>query len=232
MLHFTLELLGRFAVHDDDNDGGDVTVAPAGQRVLALVALQGGSTHRSRVAGTLWPDRTEARALANLRSALWRLPRPIRSAVAVQGNSLGLGPAWKVDVDLVVDAAGQLRELGCRSGVDRRLFEGDLLPSWDSEWLTVRRERHRQLRLHALEDLALAEIRDERPLDAVDTAMQAVAAEPLRESAQMLVLQAHLAAGNRVMALRHYRQFRALLADELGFEPSRAMRSLVAGVMA
>ncbi len=226
-MSLNLEILGRFGVHDEET--GEVEVAPAGQRVLALVALRGGHAHRSTVAGTLWPDRSQTRALANLRSALWRLPDHVRSSVRVQGLSLELGPVWHVDFDLATDAASQLRELGCRPNIDRRLFEGDLLPTWDSEWLTVPRERHRQLRLHALEDLAHAEIDDGRPLDAVDTAMQAVAAEPLRESAQMLVLRAHLAAGNRVMALRHFREFASLLRSELGLEPSQAMQSLVSG---
>jgi hypothetical protein len=33
------------------------------------------------------------------------------------------------------------------------LYE-DLLPAWDDDWLVLERERHRQLRLHALENLS------------------------------------------------------------------------------
>ena len=57
--------------------------------------------------------------------------------------------------------------------------------------------------------------------------LAAVAGEPLRESAHRALITAYLAEGNRSEALRQYRFFRHLLADELGLEPSPLMESLV-----
>jgi DNA-binding SARP family transcriptional activator len=34
------------------------------------------------------------------------------------------------------------------------LLAKDLLPGWDEDWLQLERERHRQLRIHALEALS------------------------------------------------------------------------------
>jgi DNA-binding SARP family transcriptional activator len=113
--------------------------------------------------------------------------------------------------------------------VDRELLMHDVLPGLDEEWLIVPRERHRQRRLHALEALAHRDVAEGRPLDAVDTALAAVAAEPLRESAQLLVVQAHLAAGNRAAALEQYERFRALLAAEMQLEPSPQLVALAEG---
>src|SRR6266496_3118941 len=108
----------------------------------------------------LWPERPTDRSRANLRSAIWRMPRSGREIVEELGDCLAL--ADRVDVDL--------RALVARC---RRLFEHpdeladhpaevtgyddllhDLLPTWDEEWVIVERSRIRQLRLHALEALS------------------------------------------------------------------------------
>jgi DNA-binding SARP family transcriptional activator len=223
-----LQLLGAFAVHLGISA---VVVPPAGRRVLALLALLGGVAGRPRLAGTLWPDSPSERAQANLRGALWRLPESVRAQVDRRSTTVALAPGWRIDLDLAIDHA---RHLGERSAddMDGQPFCADLLPDWDEDWLVVPRERHRQLRLHALEDLAAAQIAAGRALDAVDTALQAVAAEPLRESAQLLLLQAHLAAGNRALVVHQYDQFRTLLLAELGVEPSPQMRATLARAVA
>src|SRR5262245_21052068 len=66
----TLCVLGKF-----DLSCGERTI-PLGlacQRMLALIALRNGQVNRIQAAGTLWPETMTARAVANLRSALWRL---------------------------------------------------------------------------------------------------------------------------------------------------------------
>jgi DNA-binding SARP family transcriptional activator len=217
-----LQLLGRFAVFCE---GEALTVAPTGQRLLAGIALQGRTAHRARLSETLWPDRAPDRAVANLRCAIWRMPAEVRSSLDKQGLSVALSPRWHIDVDAVTESARHLR-VGDANNVHRSLFASDLLPDWDDSWLVIRRERHRQLRLHALEDLAARQLACGAALDAVDTALDAVATEPLRESAQILLLRAHLAAGNRATARHQFEQFRTLLAVELRVEPSTEMQLL------
>lgn len=224
----SLVVLERFLVRVGSQP---VDVPPVAQKLIALTALLGGAARRYRLAGTLWPDGSTDRALANLRGALWRIPRMLRAHVETRDVGLVLGPHWTIDLDLALEGARRIA-LGRYDSVQRGLFAGDLLPDWDDDWLVLPRERHRQLRLHALEDLAAADIRAGRALDAVDTAMAAVAAEPLRESAQLLLLHAHLAAGNRAAVVCQFERFRTLLAHELGVEPSAAMRAVVAEAMA
>ena len=55
---------------------------------------------------------------------------------------------------------------------------------------------------------------------AVETAMEAVALDPYRERTQRLLMDAYAATGNKVKAVNVYHEFRKLLADELGTEPS------------
>ena len=65
-----LQLLSGFAALLD----GEVVDLPLSvQRVVVFLSLQGHPLHRQHVAGTLWPETTDQRASANLRSALWRL---------------------------------------------------------------------------------------------------------------------------------------------------------------
>jgi len=59
-------------------------------------------TTRLQVAGTLWPESTDERAGARLRSAVSRLEGPVRRAVKVTAMDLGLAdgilPGWYDEV--------------------------------------------------------------------------------------------------------------------------------------
>lgn len=219
-----LQLLGQFRLHVA---GQQMVVAATGQRLLAGIALSGGVAQRVRLAGTLWPDSSNGRAFANLRGALARLPTRLRPEVVSTSSTVGFTEAWSVDVDEAARAARELRDRDDPADCDCLLFAHDLLPDWSEDWLLVQRERHRQLRLHALEDLARIQLQAGDALTAVDTALQAVSADELRESSQYLLIEAHLAAGNRAAALRQYGRFRRALCAELGVEPSGATRELV-----
>jgi DNA-binding SARP family transcriptional activator len=56
--------------------------------------------------------------------------------------------------------------------------------------------------------------------------MTAVGIEPLRESAQRVLIEAHLAEGNLVEARRAFMRYRDLVADELGVLPSRELADI------
>ena len=222
-----LRVLGGFSFHLGD---ARLDVPPAGQRVLALLAVLGGAATRSRLAGTLWPDHPERRALSNLRAAVWRLPTQARDLVERQGASMRLAPSVWVDLREAEEVARRLLNGHGEVLPETRQWElliDDLLPSADEAWAVVPREQHRQHRLHALETLARQQLACGRALDAVDTALTAVAAEPLRESAQMLVVRGHLAAGNRAAALQHFENFREALDHEMGVSPSPELIELL-----
>ena len=58
---------------------------------------------------------------------------------------------------------------------------------------------------------------------AIEAALSVVTAEPLRESAQRVLIEAHVAAGNRGEALRQFDRCRKLLIAELGLQPGEAV---------
>lgn len=71
-------------------DGHPVAVPMRSQKVLAFVALRGRPTPRLHVAGALWINASESRAMASLRSALWQLGQSGFSPVQCDGDYLSL----------------------------------------------------------------------------------------------------------------------------------------------
>jgi DNA-binding SARP family transcriptional activator len=225
-----LEILGGFGV---SREGREIAIPPSAQRVLAFVCLQERPLQRAYVAGLLWLDTPEERATANLRSALWRLRVAGRNLVQTGRSHLMLSPDVTVDVwEARAFARDVLRhDVDCRDPGDWEMrLGGDLLPQWYEDWVLVERERFRQLRLHALESLCEQLLTVGRHALAIDAALAAIAAEPLRESAHRAYIRVHLAEGNRSGALHAYERFRRMLREELGVEPSDQMRELVSSL--
>jgi DNA-binding SARP family transcriptional activator len=229
-----LELLGGFRL---SHHGDPVSVSPSGQRLLAVLAICYRSRRASRVAlaERLWPDSPGARASSNLRSVLWRLPRP-RGRALVQSSSTTACLSEGLEVDLwraeqmVHDVCGH-EPVSC-SDSDLALLRLDLLPDWCEDWLDLEQESYRQKRLHALERSAGALCEEGRFTDALVAGLDAVRSEPLRESAHRRVIEVHLAEGNHAAALRQYDSYRRLLAREIGLRPSDTIRRLVAPLLA
>jgi DNA-binding SARP family transcriptional activator len=222
-----LVLLGGFQLV---YDGAPVALPVHAQRLLAYLAL---SEHSSRVltAGTLWPDVREQRALGNLRSTVWRLQRICPSVVVASRNVLALSESVSVDVRecrAVVAHSGHKRSDRGAAELTQGSFCQELLPGWYEDWILSERDRLQHLRLQALEEAADLMLRRGRYVEALDAALAAVRSDPLRESARRLILRIHLAEGNQVEALRHFHSYRALLAAELGIEPSPRTWALVA----
>lgn len=200
-----------------------VLVGGNAQRLLACLALRG-ACDRAYLAGLLWPECTDQHALGNLRATVSRLRRRELAGVLENVNgSLGLRPEVTVDVrELLAIATGALNGSVPTSSWSavRMLTAGDLLTGWYDEWVLTERQRLRQLRLHALEALSAHLVAVGNEPAAVEAGLEAVAIDPLRESAHRAVIRAHLAEGNLVEARRQLEQLRSLLQAELGVEPS------------
>jgi DNA-binding SARP family transcriptional activator len=225
----SLCLLGEFSLVVGDRN---VALGASGRRVLAYLALSGKPVTRSRVARSLWPQRSDGRARANLRSAIWRMPTEGRGMILEDGAFLSLHTGTAIDVEDVVaqchallESTSQLDRHAARR-VQQALLAG-LLPEWEDEWILVERERLRQLHLHALEAVAARLIAAGNVAEAVHASAAALAAEPLRESAARLLVSAHLAVENTAEARKVYERYRTDLHRELGIEPSARLRELM-----
>jgi DNA-binding SARP family transcriptional activator len=209
-------------------DGRRVPVPPGSRRLLAYLALHPAGVDRRVAAGVLWPDVGDCRAAGNLRSALWRL----QQCPLVLAEQSWLGLREDVEVDLTRLEAWATRVLAGAPapgdlGVDPGpIAELELLPGWYDDWVLAVRERLQLRLLHALEALSRLLRRAGRPDAAVEAMHVAVLAEPLRESGQRALIEAHQAAGDWIAARRQYDAFRSILRREIGVEPSAELTAV------
>lgn len=199
-------------------------VPEGSKQLLAFVALRRRRVERRQAAGALWPQGDEERAAGNLRSALWRLRRAGIDVLVADKWSLALDNDVLVDLHAMEQWATRLIE-GRLAAHDLSIPPMvadalDLLPGFYDDWALIERERIRQRILHALEALSERLAAAGRFADAIDAAMLAASAEPLRESAHRTLIKAHIAEGNLTEARRVYLAYQALVARELGVLPS------------
>jgi DNA-binding SARP family transcriptional activator len=225
-----LTLLGGFGLL---KGAEEVALPLSAQRLVALLALRGRPLSRAYLAGVLWSDYSVKRSMADLRTALWRANHAGVPIVSTLGMRLYLAAEVEVDVRRLLEfscaAPGDpARTPGAIAGSSWLDLSLDLLPDWYDDWLIDDRESIRQLRLHALENLASEFSLQGRHVEAIQAALAAIRLEPLRETAHAALIRAHLAEGNRSEALRQFTRCRELLAAELGVEPSEAIWRLLA----
>ncbi|MEV7888638.1 AfsR/SARP family transcriptional regulator [Streptomyces sp. NPDC002817] len=213
--------------------GRRIDIPEGSKRLLVFVALRQGRVERRYAAGALWPVGDDARAAGNLRSALWRLNKVGVELLHVDKYGLTLHRDVLLDVRLVADWAARMVNAAA-SAVDLRAMPTamdalDLLPGWYEDWALMERERIRQRLLHALEAQSRQLARRRCHAQAVEAAMQAVGADPLRESAQRVLIEAHLAEGNWLEARRSLDLYAELLDRELGVPPGAEITALLSG---
>jgi DNA-binding SARP family transcriptional activator len=154
---FSLSLLGQFAVHRGDQP---VELPPACQRLIALLALKRRPVHRLWVCAMLWPHAQTRRAIASLRSTMWRL-RPVGAdpLLEIDPQYIALAESVAVDWHEAVDHIGSL--LDREEPVDPQfvaellplLRAGELLEGWAEPWATAERQRYRAMRKAARDTL-------------------------------------------------------------------------------
>jgi DNA-binding SARP family transcriptional activator len=195
------------------------------RRVIAYLALQDHPVSRARAAAELWLDVSDAQARANLRRALWQVPR-----------------GWVIarDDELILDADADLADArriaasaldgGALTLADIELLSSDILPGWHEEWLLSAQDSFHLLRVQALEAACRTMAANGKHALAAQAGRTAVAAEPLRESAVAALIEACLAESNRYHARECYLAFKRRLKEELGVAPEPAMTARLAAL--
>ena len=221
----TLCLLPSF---DLRRDGLSVALSSRAQRLVVLLAITSRPLSRSVVAERLWPDVINARANASLRATLWSFPREHPSPIVIESNMLGLDASITVDLytarhlaTALIDGTYRFDGVYCEDDLG-----DDVLPDWPDDWLTIERERYRQLRLHALDALCVLHASSGRYARAVAAGLASVSSEPTRESAHRALMTAYLLEGNRMEAIRQYHAYLSMSRAEMGIGPSDHLQRL------
>jgi len=209
-----------------------------------LVAEHGRPVPRDVLADVLWGDAPPAtwdKALSVLVSKL----RAVLADTGVDAASaltaafgcyqLDLPEGTWVDVLAAESAAkeaegfletDELESATAAAALAESVTRSPFLPGDDGSWVEEKRRELAEVRAQALNTLAEANLRTDKPEEAVRWAGLAVEAEPFRESGYRRLMEAHVAAGNRAEALRVYERCRQLLAEELGAYPSPETESI------
>jgi DNA-binding SARP family transcriptional activator len=226
-----VELLGGFRVLIDGRSVARPP-SPRQQQLIAFLVLHARSApiQRQRVAGSLWPESSDAQALTNLRRELHHLREgwPKLEALVDAGSRT---LAWRGELGAIVDlvtfeAAADRGLEGDRPALQEaaRLYKGDLLPECAGEWIDADRERLHQRARQVLARLGGLLEHDRAFGDAIELAQQLLRLDPLDEQAWCALMRCHARCGERATALHVYQQCAAVLKKELGIQPSAATR--------
>lgn len=175
----------------------------------------------------MWPDRSDAQASGSLRACLWNIAHQLPGLLEPASDPLALASGISVDVEHLTGRMDLVNEgASGPAGLATQLRGADLLPGWHEDWLWPDQERLNRLRMSTLETLA-GDFLATGELEAALDAAAAAEMDPLRESAQRMLLRIHLAAGNNGSAMRSYRSYLAMLLHECGVRPSSGITDLI-----
>ncbi len=212
-------ILGRLGVYPM------VRLSLSGRRIIAYLATRGESVVRSAASEALWLDLPDEVGRANLRRALWQLPRGWVSAAAD-------GLVLEAETDFAQAHRVVARALdGERLTFDEVvLLSNDVLPGWHEEWVLPAQEAFHLLRVQALETACRTMAASGDFALATQAGATALAAEPLREFAAEALIGAHLAQRNRYEAVQCFRSLARRLKVELGVAPDPALARRVESI--
>jgi predicted ATPase/DNA-binding SARP family transcriptional activator len=215
-LMLTLRLFGRFEATPALD-----RVSRKAQWLIALLSLHPErALERSFVAGTLWPDTSEAQARYNLRRELVQLRRALGDEahrLRADGHTLALDlDGADVDV-LAFDAAVRAGDATALA-----LHRGPLLADCDEPWVV----EHREARRRAVLSCAEAAAASAPPAEAAALLRRAVALDPLDERLRRALMRALADAGSPGSAVATYRDLRLELDRDLQAEPAPETRAL------
>ncbi len=247
-----VQTLGGFKVWCE----GRLLEAAAWERDKALQLFQFLLIQRRRrldklqIVDRLWPDADPQAADRDFKVALnaaMKALEPERPARAESRFIQRQGPLYGIAADLLwLDAAAMEEAIAAANaslpadveeaiqGLRRAagLYAGDFLPERRYEdWASAETERLQTLALGAMTRLA-ALLVERNPLESLQLTSRVLDIDPVWEEAWRIQMEAHLASGNRPLALRSWERCLAVMRREIGLDPLPATRAVHARILA
>lgn len=231
-------MLGAFEVWDN---GQPVEIAGAKRRaLLALLVSRANEVVRTELlVDELWGERPPRNATAALRTHVSRLRKTLGADTIASrewGYVLRAAPA-EIDLrrfeGLVADAEPlAARERATKLAEALALWRGPPLADLVNEpALQSEIARLEELRLSTLERRIDADLEAGENGGLVGELEALIARYPLREHLRWLLILALYRAGRQAEALEVYRETRRVLTEELGIEPSPALKELEGAIL-
>jgi predicted ATPase/DNA-binding SARP family transcriptional activator len=222
-----IRLLGQF---DLSRNSEPVEVrSRSAQSLLAYLVLNIGIAHRrEKLAGLLWPEATEANARSYLRKALWKA-RKFLAADTPGGEEYLLADdisiAFNPDAHYWLDADAVRSEPVEAMSVEDLIeavsaYQGELLPGFYEEWVTLEREQLQAVFEHKLQVLLDRLVEEGRWAETVDWGERWIALGSMPEPAYRALMVAHAALGNIAKVAATYERCVQTLREGLAVDPS------------
>jgi DNA-binding SARP family transcriptional activator len=193
--------------------------------------------HREVLATLLWEDASASQSKQYLRKTLWQLQAaldkltPDAELLIVDNEWIQFNAAAEFWLDLAdfeqsyarsQSTAGSELDPQLADALHRSvgLYHGDLLQGWYQEWCLVERERFQIMYLSMLDKLMDYCVAQGAYGRGVQYGMQILRVDLARERTYRQLMYLHALAGDRAGALRCYERCVAVLAAELGVEPT------------
>ncbi|HSJ50555.1 MAG TPA: BTAD domain-containing putative transcriptional regulator, partial [Actinomycetota bacterium] len=216
---------------------------PKQRALLAILLLHANEiVPTERLIGLLWgdrPPRTAPHSIQIYVSELRKAIEPLAGGPVIVTRP----PGYRLKADpesidarrferLVSEGARALKEGDPAAGVTTLrsaldLWHGPALSDFAyEEFAQADIRRLANLHLAAIEDLAEGELEAGRPQEVWPLVEAAIREDPLRERPRELLMLSLYRTGRHAEALRTFQMFRELLSEELGLDPSPALRRL------
>jgi len=237
---FRIEMLGGLRVRQNERLITRFRTQKAAALLAYLACYPRQSHPREVLIQSLWPDLDLDAGRNNLSTILTYLrhqlePPELPAGAVLVADRFSLGIRASVVSTDVAEFEACVRAAETATGDAARmqalsdaiaLYTGELLPGYYEDWVQTERQRLAEVYLLALRQLIRALVKMEELPRALDYALQAAQADPLREESLRDLLRLYAATGHPGEALQQYRQFEARLRKELGQAPSAATRDL------
>jgi DNA-binding SARP family transcriptional activator len=206
-------------VHAVASDGSLIDLPSASQRrLLAILAL-----HSPRRLRSEWLADVLGISPGALRTSVSRVRATVGPAI-LETASTGYALVGDVDASRFCRAVADAADAADRVHALQRalaLWNGPALEEFlGEEWADGEIARLSEIHAGTADDLALALIEARRPADAVVLLESQIARHPYRDRPRGLLIRALAGTGRQADALRAFQQYRLLLIEELGTDPS------------
>ena len=217
--------------------GREISLSDRELALLLALSLRRETVPRARLADLLWPELDEYAARNALSVCLHRLRHHLGNERSIVRSKEGYALNDDVRVDLweIDRTVAALRSRPALEDAERRrlsvVYEKlrfrrpERMAHW--EWFEATERHMCELRLEVAHRLASDALSHGNTLRALELAEEMIGYDACDEAARHIAITAHLAAGDRSAAMRHYRQYRETLAAELDCEPSDEIKKLV-----
>lgn len=184
---------------------------------------------KDRVLEVFWPEATPAKASSAFHSTNYRLRRALedQDCILYKNGVYLINPELSYWYDVEAFQALIEEAENAESAEERassylkatKLYKGDYLEEFYSDWHYFQREELQRQYFEALTHLAEYYRENEQVEDALPLYEKIVAEDPYQEEIHRKIMRAYLESGQRAAAVKHYQELEAFLREDLDIDP-------------